>query len=369
MPRIMRLWNFLKNNVLWVFLLPLLAASCHRPGPEPEPEPQPDAYAKGMYILNEGLFQMNNSTLSYYDFTGMLTADIFLDVNHRGLGDVGNDLQRYGSKLYCVVNNSNIVEVMDFATARSLKTLNLSGKQPRRLAFLDGKAYISCFDGDVVRVDTATLEIEATVRTGRNPDGICACNGKLYVCNSGGLDNPNYDNTVSVIDPVSFTVTKNITVVINPTRVKAYKDRYVYVVSNGNYGDVPYAFQKIDCQTDEIVKTYDLDVYNFDIYQNLAYVYSYNYSTMKAWIKVLDLEADTLVTDQFITDGTQLQTPYNIQVNPLNGDVYITDAGPYAANGDVYCFDSQGRKKFSFEAGLCPASMVFDFGEQDIAKK
>ena len=266
----MRLWNFLKVSVLWVLVLPLLVASCHRPEPEPEPQPQPDSYANGMYILNEGLFQMNNSSLSYYDFTtGTLTADIFLDVNHRGLGDVGNDLQRYGSKLYCVVNNSNIVEVMDFATARSLKTLNLSGKQPRHIAFLDGKAYISCFDDDVVRVDTATLEIEATVRVGRDPDGICACNGKLYVCNSGGLDNPNYDNTVSVIDPVSFTVTKEIPVVINPTRVKAYNDRYVYVVSNGNYGSIPYSFQKIDAQTNEVVKVYDLETYNFDIYQNL----------------------------------------------------------------------------------------------------
>ena len=366
----MRLWKFLKINVLWVLLLPLLAVSCHRPGPEPEPEPQPDAYAKGMYILNEGLFQLNNSSLSYYDFTtGELTENIFLDVNHRGLGDVGNDLQRYGSKLYCVVNNSNIVEVMDFRTAKSLKTINMSGKQPRRLAFLDGKVYVSCFDDDVVRIDTATLEVEAMLHTGPDPDGICACNGKIYVCNSGGLNYPNYNNTVSVIDPVSFTVIKNITVVLNPTRVKAYNDRYVYVVSNGNYGDVPYAFQKIDCQTDEVVKNLNLEVYNFDIYQNMAYAYSYDYSTMTSWIKVLDLETDEVVNESFISDGTQLQTPYNIKVNPLNGDVYITDAGSYTANGDVYCFDSQGKKKFLFEAGLCPASMVFDFGEQDIAKK
>ena len=367
----MRLWNFLKINVLWVLLLPLLAVSCHRPEPEPGPEPQPDAYAKGMYILNEGLFQLNNSSLSYYDFTtGELTENIFLDVNHRGLGDVGNDLQRYGSKLYCVVNNSNIVEVMDFRTAKSLKTINMSGKQPRRLAFLDGKVYVSCFDDDVVRIDTATLEVEAMLHTGPDPDGICVCNGKIYVCNSGGLNYPNYNNTVSVIDPVSFTVIKNITVVLNPTRVKAYNDRYVYVVSNGNYGDVPYAFQKIDCQTDEVVKTYDLEVLNFDIFQNLAYIYTYNFNTMtSAWISVLDLETDELVQEQFISDGTQLQTPYNIKVNPLNGDVYITDAGSYTANGDVYCFDNQGKKKFSFEAGLCPSSMVFDFGEQDIAKK
>lgn len=356
----MRLWNFLKVSILWGLVLPLLAVSCHRPGPEPEPEPQPDAYANGMYILNEGLFQMNNSTLSYYDFTtGKLTENIFLDVNHRGLGDVGNDLKRYGSKLYIVVNNSNIVEVVDVKTVQSLKTINLSGKQPRQVVFLDDKAYISCFDGDVVRIDTASLEVEASVHTGPNPDGICACNGKLYVCNSGGLSYPNYGNTVSVVDPATFTVVKDITVAVNPTRVKGYSDRYVYVVSNGNYGDVPYTFQKIDCQTDEIVKNYNLEVLNFDIHQNLAYVYSYNYSTMTSWIKVLDLETDEIVKEQFISDGTQLKTPYGIKVNPLNGDVYITDAGTFTTNGDVYCFDKDGKKKFSFEAGLNPSAMAF----------
>lgn len=356
----MRLWNFLKVSILWGLVLPLLAVSCHRPGPEPEPEPQPDAYANGMYILNEGLFQMNNSTLSYYDFTtGKLTENIFLDVNHRGLGDVGNDMKRYGSKLYIVVNNSNIVEVVDVKTVQSLKTINLSGKQPRQVAFLDDKAYISCFDGDVVRIDTASLEVEASVHTGPNPDGICACNGKLYVCNSGGLSYPNYGNTVSVVDPATFTVVKDITVAVNPTRVKGYSDRYVYVVSNGNYGDVPYTFQKIDCQTDEIVKNYNLEVLNFDVHQNMAYVYSYNYSTMTSWIKVLDLETDEIVKEQFISDGTQLKTPYGIKVNPLNGDVYITDAGTFTTNGDVYCFDKDGKKKFSFEAGLNPSAMAF----------
>ncbi len=363
----MHLCNFLKKNVLWLLLMPVLVISCTPKPPIPEPEPQPDTYANGLYILNEGLFQQNNSTLSYYNFKdGTLTSNIFLDVNHRGLGDVGNDLQQYGSKLYIVVNNSNILEVVDFNTVQSLKTISLPQKQPRCIAFLDGKAYLSCFDGDVVRIDTATLEVDATLHTGPNPEGICACNGKIYVANSGGLNSPNYGNTVSVIDPTSFTVVKDITVEINPTRIKSWQNSYLYVVSNGNYGmfpghpNVPYTFQKIDSQTDEVVKTYDLEVLNFDIYQNLAYVYTYDYNTMtSAWIKVLNLETDEVVKEQFISDGTQLKTPYGIKVNPLNGDVYITDAGTFTTNGDVYCFDKDGKKKFSFEAGLNPSAMVF----------
>ena len=361
----MHLCNLLKKSVLWLLILPILVIYCVPKPPLPEPEPIPDTYANGLFILNEGLFQQNNSTLSYYNFKdGTFTENIFLNVNHRGLGDVGNDLQRYGSKLYIVVNNSNIVEVVDAKTVQSLKTINLNGKQPRYITFLDNKAYISCFDGDVVRIDTAALEVEATVHTGPNPDGICTCNGKIYVSNSGGLSAPNYGNTVSVIDPASFTVTKDITVAINPTRIKSYNNRYVYVVSNGDYGTVPYTFQKIDCQTDEVVKTYNLEVLNFEIHQNLAYIYTYNFNTMtSAWISVLDLETDEIVKEQFISDGTQLKTPYGIKVNPLNGDVYITDAGTFTTNGDIYCFDKNGKKKFSFEGGLNPSAMVIDFGE------
>jgi DNA-binding beta-propeller fold protein YncE len=359
----MRLWNLLRNNLLWLLLLPLLVLSCKPDPPQPEPEPVPDVSASGLYIINEVLFQHNNSSLSYYNFRdGSFTENIFLDVNHRGLGDVGNDLQQYGSKLYIVVNNSNIVEVVDVNTVQSLKTISLSGKQPRYVTFLDNKAYVSCFDGDVVRIDTASLQVESTVHTGLNPDGICVCNGKIYVSNSGGLNAPNYGNTVSVIDPASFTVTKNITVDINPTRIKSWGNRYVYVVSNGDYYSVPANFQKIDAQSDEVVKTYNLEVVNFDIYQNLAYIYTYDYTSMtSAWIKVLDLETDEVIKDQFISDGTQLKTPYGIKVNPLNGDVYITDAGTFTTNGDVYCFDNQGRKKFSFEAGLNPQAMVFSY--------
>ena len=61
----------------------------------------------------------------------------------------------------------------------------------------------------------------------------------------------------------------------------------------------------------------------------------------------------------FIADGTELRTPYGIAVNPENGDVYLTDAYQYTTNGDVYCFGSNGQKKFQFEAGINPNSIIF----------
>ena len=335
---------------------------CEKPEPSPEPEPvnPSEAAASGVYVLCEGLYQMNNATLTFYNYlTGNIDNNYFLTTNGRGLGDTGNDLKAYGSKMYCIVNISETVEIMELKSAKSLKQISLSGKQPRRVAFADGYAYVCCFDGDVVKIDTATMTVTATAQAGSNPDGICAANGKLYVANSGGLNYPNYGNTVSVFDLATFTRIKDIPVVINPTRIAADSQGDVYVVSNGNYGSVPMTFQRIDSQIDEVVQTFDFAVTNFAICDNLCYFYHYDYATEQCSVKVMDVMTEQIVNEHFITDGTELHTPYGIAVNPENGDVYLTDAYQYTTNGDVYCFSSNGQKKFQFETGLNPNNMIF----------
>ena len=355
----MKQFHLLKTT-LCLSLLAMVVFSCEKPEPFEEPQNTPvEEVSHGAYVLCEGVFNMNNSTLIFYDFDKGTTTDAFLAANNRGLGDTGNDLKIYGSRLYCVVNNSETVEIMDLQTAKSLKQISLSGRQPRRIAFDGGSAYVCCFDGAVVKIDTATMTVTATAQAGSNPDGICVANGKLYVANSGGLNYPNYGNTVTVFDLATFSPVKDITVVINPTRLDADAQGDVYVVSNGNYGDVPMTFQRIDSRTDEVVQTFDFPVTNFAISGNLCYLYSFNWSNYEYALKVLDVTTEQIVKEQFITDGTSFICPYGIAVNPNNGDVYLTDAHYNSTNGDVYCFGPDGHKKFSFEAGISPSCIVF----------
>lgn len=350
-----------KTIILLLSLLAVCAFSCEKPDPVEEPQNTPvEEVSHGAYVLSEGMMNLNNSTLAFYDFDkGTVTPDAFLAANNRGLGDTGNDLKIYGSKLYCVVNISETVEIMDLKTAKSLKQISLSGRQPRRIAFDGGYAYVCCFDGAVVKIDTATMEVTATASAGSNPDGICVANGKLYVANSGGLNYPNYGNTVSVFDLATFSLIKDITVVINPTRIDADSQGDVYVVSNGNYGDVPMTFQRINSQTDEVVQTFDFPVTNFAISGNLCYLYSFNWINYEYAVKVMDITTEQVVKEQFVTDGTTFICPYGIAVNPDNGDVYLTDAHYNSTNGDVFCFGPDGHKKFSFEAGISPSCIVF----------
>ncbi len=349
----------MKRNRLAIYgvivLLTLLCAGCKDPMP---PELPVVALEDGFFVLNEGLWQMNNSTLSFVPFNGEVRDDVFLAANRRGLGDTGTDLAQYGGKIYVVVNVSETVEIMD-RNAVSLTQIRLPGKQPRKIAFEQQYAYVSCYDGSVLQIDTATMKVTATRQAGRNPDAVCVCNHKLYVANSGGLDYPNYDNTVSVFDLEDFSLLKTITVVCNPMRMKCDDFGDVYLLSSGNYGDVAPAFQRIDSRTDEVVQTFDFGVTNFDIAGNFCYFYNYDYATMQSEVKVLNVQTEEIVNQQFITDGTTIETPYGIAVSPDGSWVVLTDAGNYTTNGDVYIYDKTGRCQLKREVGINPSVVMF----------
>lgn len=139
-----------------------------------------------LYVLCEGLFNQNNSSLMRFSFGNQrMVRDYFKTINHRGLGDTANDLAIYGNKIYIVVNVSSTVEVVDFQTGKSLKQIQLladngSPREPRYITFHKEKAYVCSYDGTVARIDTASLTIDAITSAGRNPDGICVLRQTVY---------------------------------------------------------------------------------------------------------------------------------------------------------------------------------------------
>lgn len=339
---------------------------------EPEHEYPSDATTRKMYVLSEGLFNRNNSSLALYDFTEpdstkRLIPYFFQMVNKRKLGDTANDMQRYGNKIYIIVNVSSQIEIIDAETAVSIKRIplfneNNVARQPRYVDFHNGKAYICSFDGTVARLDTTSLEIDAFAKVGRNPDGICITNNKIYVTNSGGLSFPNYDHTVSVIDIESFKEIKKIDVGLNPYKIHADSQSDVYVVTRGNYEDIGYAFHKIDSEIDEVVHTFEeLSVYNFEIHKDKAYMYNYDFNTGKNWIKVMDCITEKVIDEEFIKDKSiVINTPYALCINPINDDVYVVDAQFFIFEGDLLCFNKNGEFKFRInEVGLNPNHIVF----------
>lgn len=346
----------------------LFVSSCDDMKDVPSPVNLPEIQGETgkLYLLSEGLFNMNNSTLSLIDFDKRnFTQDVFGFVNNRGLGDTANDLQLFDNKLWIVVNVSSQVEVIDLNTGISIHRFSIfnennQGRQPRFIAFAGEKAYVCSFDGTVTRIDIPTLAIDGLASCGRNPDGIAVANNKLYVSNSGGLDNPNYDSTVSVIDIPTFREIKKIDVGLNPYKLAADSEGDMYVISRGNNSDIKSKFCKLNSESDELVQTFsDIPAVNFCLRNDTAYLYNFDFVTNEYSVKTFDCKSEQIISDSFITDGTVLERPFCIAVNPRNGNVYFTDAHGYTVKGDFLCFNRQGKLQYKLESvGLNPNSII-----------
>ena len=332
----------------------------------------------GFYLLNEGNMGTNSSTLDYFDATtGEYHKNIYAETNPtviKELGDVGNDLQIYGSRLYAVINCSHKVEVMRAADASYIGKIDLPNC--RYIRFHDGYAYVSSYvapvridphapKGCVFKIDTATLQVVDTVTVGYQPEEMEIRFGKLYVANSGGYRVPDYDNTVSVIDLATFQEIKKIEVAINLHRIKGDRYGYLYVSSRGDYYDTHSKLYVIDARTDRLVDSLDIAVSNMCIDGDSAYVYSteWNWTTAQNTVTygIIDLKERRIVNRSFITDGTdaEIKIPYGIAVNPITKEIYVTDAKNYVVSGTLYCFSPEGKRLWKVPAGNIPAHFAF----------
>ncbi|MCQ4875759.1 YncE family protein [Butyricimonas paravirosa] len=333
---------------------------------------------KGFFLLNEGNMGSNKASLDYFDYaSGEYHKNIFPERNPnvvKELGDVGNDIQIYGSKLYAVINCSHLIEVMDVNTAKEISKITVTNC--RYIVFKDGYAYVSSYAGpvlidpnarlgEVVKIDTATLQVVGSCTVGYQPEEMVIVGNKLYVANSGGYRVPNYDNTVSVIDLETFEEIKKITVAINLHRMRVDRDGLIYVTSRGDYYDVHSNTYVINSKTDMVAGTLNFPASELYLCGDSLYSYSTEYSKITGkWTinyTIYDTKMRRVVSRSFIKDGTDklIVTPYALAVNPENGEILVGDAGDYVTPGTLYCFTPRGKKKWSVQTGDIPAHIVF----------
>ena len=337
----------------------------------------------GMYLLNEGNMGSNKASIDFVDFkNAYYVRNMYAERNPtviKELGDVGNDIQIYGSKIYAVINCSHKVEVMDAHTLVRIGQIDIPNC--RYIKFNKGNAYVSAYVGPVAidpdaqlgavyRVDTASLAITGKCIVGYQPDELEIMGEYIYVANSGGYRVPKYDYTISVVEMYGMTQVEKIPVGINLNRIEADKYGKLWVTSRGNYGSVRskmFVLQKESKFSRKMVVTDTLDIpcSEMHIQGDSLYFYSVEWNNQEERNNIaygiIDVRTKELVTDHFITDGTEqdIEVPYGINVHPATGDIYVTDAKNYVSSGALHCYSREGKKKWSVRTGDIPAHMVF----------
>lgn len=305
-------------------------------------------------VLNEGSMGVNNASLSALDIeTGNIDNSWFQNANNRGLGNNGQDMVYHNSKVYVTVTESNTLEAIDpktgVSTQKSMGTL-----KPRSIAAENGKLYITCYTpACVVRVDANNLQIEDTCLLGEfKPEGIAIAQGKAFVAGAYN-DSYEYDDKVYVVDLASFDATHTISVGLNLNEIEKINDNKLIVGWTGNYVDVSSGSAIIDATT-LTATTVNHGLTKMAVYDNKVYGFDAPYGGLTTWTVInTDGSLEDFPFEVNLENGA-----YGININPINGDIYIMDAD-YSSGGNVYSFTSKGEQRFKAEAGINPSKIVF----------
>ena len=342
----------------------------------------------GMYLLNEGNMGSNKATLDYLDLSGKDSTvhyyrNIYSERNPSTvmmLGDVGNDIQIYGSRLWLVINCSNKVEVARASDAVRIGKVNIPNC--RYVTFKDGFAYVSSYVGtqyggcdsplgSVYKVDTLSLEKVDSCAVGYQPEEMAIVGQKLYVANSGGyqgMTGQGYESTVSVVDLQTMRETDRIEVAPNLHHVKADHYGQLWVTARGNYMDETSSIWWLQQNADGkmVVGGYlDQPVSDLCIVGDSLYFYGSQWSEVtmsnKVTYGIINVRTHQIVSNSLseAPEISKIRMPYGIIVNPLHRDFYLMDAKNYVSSGELLHFLPDGTFDWKVKTGDIPAHACF----------
>ena len=330
---------------LWLYIWPLLMLASCRDDVMVVPMEDINTGGKtvkseiiGMYLLNEGNMGSNKSTLDYLDLSGNdetvhYYRNIYSERNPTTvmmLGDVGNDCQIYGSRLWLVINCSN-------------------------------------------KVDTLSLQKTDSCTVGYQPEEMAILGNHLFVANSGGyqgMTGQGYESTVSMIDLKTMQETDKIEVAPNLHHVKADKYGQLWVTARGNYTNETGSLWWLtkDANGKMQVGGYlDQAVSDLCIVGDSLYFYGSQWSevTMKNTVTygIINVRTHQIVTNSLSTapEIQKIRMPYGIIVNPIHRDFYLMDAKNYVSSGELLHFLPDGTFDWKVKTGDIPAHAAFVF--------
>ncbi len=314
----------------------------------------------GVFVCNEGNFMYGNASLTYYNpSTGEVEPQVFYNANNFPLGDVCQSMEIINGRGYVVVNNSGVVYVIDPITFKYLGVI--SGlTSPRYIIDAGrGRLYITDYYSSMITVvDEKTLTVTGTIELPVQGTGaMLCCDGYVYVC---GTSSP---SLLCKVDVATDKVVSTAPVALSPNSVVCDVNKKLWVLSDGGYYGSPFgqemaALTKVNPSNMTVEKvlefsSMDDSPYNLRISGDGRQMYYVSYN-----IYNMGIDDDELPVESFIAaDAGQMY--YGLGVEPVTGDVYVSDAIDYMQKGRVLRYSKSGVKLDSFTADIIPGAFCF----------
>lgn len=358
----------------WIFLAVVAIISltaCEKNEPQIIDEPQvidesKGAYELGVIVINEGNFLDADGSLSYFDpNTDVVETNVFSKVNNGAiLGDVVQSVTLNDSIVYVIVNNSNKVEVVNAHTLESITSFE--SMMPRYMVIANGKGYLTEWDADftnftndskVLVIDLNTHAVTGSIKTGNGAEQIVVANQKLYVSDS-------WDNTVTVIDPITDEVINTIaTDYYGIVGLSVDKDENVWGIYTGStdWNVVPSvpnndgAIIKINTTDNTVASSTSIGL---NVSGKIAMNSTADKLLYMSGNSIYEFSTTSLSSTQIVNEASAIDF-YGIGVDPTTDVIYAGDSKGFQGSGVVFRYNFDGSSIDSFDVGRGPNGFVF----------
>jgi hypothetical protein len=340
-----------------IWALTLFAVSCTDDGPEiPLGE-----FEKGVLIINEGAFGVNDGEVYHYDpVSGDIKTDIFESKNGRPFAGLIQDLVEADGKMYLVANTGKVevVDPKDFASLGAVDTdLNIS----RSIAIANQKLYISDYgpyDENFNNPNSYVAVVNGLnggavskkIPVPSQPEGLIVAGNFLYVACAAA-------KKLQVISLATDAVTSSQDVEGTPSKLRIIDGRlYLFAKDAGNI-----YFHEINRNNFNIQTTIKIPLANATSNFAMGDGGDVFVITSSGWPDYNDAIAKvSLNTAQVVNPSLFTGSGfYGIGFHPTSKEIYIADNNGWQGNGTTIIINGTGQQIKTLDAGRGPSGFKF----------
>lgn len=349
-----------------IFLTIIFLSACSEPNKN-DIGYLPDFVNKGCYILCEGLFGQNNSSLTLLDFeTNQVINNYFFKKNNIKIGDTANDILISGDTSFIVVSTNNKIIAFNTKTGLMIKEIISDKlKTPRKIVKLNDSlfAITNLKNNSVTFLNSNKLEIlDKVVVVGPAPEGIAVCDKHIFVANSGYgdyLSNQADAGTIYVIDKNTLSLItkfKNLPNVIQLEFNRVNNRLYARYNNLPSLKDSLGGIVEFDVDSLKEIRRWKLKVYYITINSKANSIYYLN----DYGIGKIELTNGS-INNNFIKKQSSNEVWYSIISCQIDEKLYVTNAKNYQTLGELIIFNPNDSIfiPIKYNVGLNPNIVVF----------
>ena len=319
-------------------------------------------FKEGCFVVNEGNFNWGNASISFIsNVTGKVEQDLFDAINNRRLGDVAQSMNVFNGMGFIIVNNSDKIEVVSMNDFKSIATIT-GFNSPRYIEFVDStKAYVTNLENDIAVVDLNTLKITKTITIPEWTEGMVYFNNNLYVTCMGKFSAATAIRRakVLIISTKEDKIVDSIQTRKDPVGIVVDKKNKLWVLSTGGWdGYEQPSIMRIDPVLRIVEKAYLFPASSGSPSRLCINPTGDTLYFLDGGVFQMPVTSQGIPTEAFIHSNGNLF--YGLDINPVNGTIWVTDALDYVQNGKVYQYSSSvGTLIKSYDAGRIPGEICF----------